>query len=465
MQMKDQHTADLSGPEQSSATSLPSPPPSPPSMTARRRSLFWRIHFWAALIASPFALLAALTGMLYVFTPQIEGVLYRSLDHVAPAARMRSLDQLVEASWIGAPDGWTVRSVVPPYTAGDSLRVSFSPFSTSATRRSDKTVVVYVNPYTTQMLGSLADADRFGSWAKELHSRLQQGDGWRWMIELAASWLMVMLVTGIALWWPHGQQKALPQSGASGRIKWKQWHGFIGVLLGLMTATVLSTGLTWSKYAGDQVRALRDHIGQTPPQVPRSLHSTAMQGAAPISWQAAWDRARAMAPDVRMQLTPPSTEHGVWRVSAADSSRPTKRFDLVLDGYSAATLYYADWRKQTVFAQATAIGIPFHRGEFGWWNQALLLAFAAGIVFSIVSGWIMVFKRRGGGALSLHQMLPRLLPRLLPGAWKSCSPLAWVTAALMCAAMPLLAVSAALLIALECGFALVQKPSTSIARR
>ena len=100
-------------------------------MTARRRSLFWRIHFWAALIASPFALLAALTGMLYVFTPQIEGVLYRSLDHVAPAARMRSLEQLVEASWIGAPDGWTVRSVVPPYAAGDSARVTTPSRTTS----------------------------------------------------------------------------------------------------------------------------------------------------------------------------------------------------------------------------------------------------------------------------------------------------------------------------------------------
>ncbi|MFD2272202.1 PepSY-associated TM helix domain-containing protein [Undibacterium arcticum] len=231
---------------------------------------------------------------------------------------------------------------------------------------------------------------------KKLHSRLQQGDGWRWMIELAASWLMVMLVTGIALWWPRAHQKAWPQPGASGRNKWKQWHGFIGVVLGLMTATVLITGLTWSKYAGDQVRALRDHIGQTPPQVPRSLQSAAVPGAASISWQSAWDRARALAPDVRLQLTAPATEHGVWRVTAADTSQPTKRFDLILDGYNGAALYYADWRKQTVFAQATAIGIPFHRGEFGWWNQALLLLFALGVVFSILSGWVMVFQTSPG---------------------------------------------------------------------
>ena len=27
-------------------------------LIARRKSLYWRIHFWAALIASPFALVA-----------------------------------------------------------------------------------------------------------------------------------------------------------------------------------------------------------------------------------------------------------------------------------------------------------------------------------------------------------------------------------------------------------------------
>ncbi|MFD2272203.1 hypothetical protein ACFS07_16300 [Undibacterium arcticum] len=94
-------------------------------------------------------------------------MLYHSLDRVAPAVTMRPLDQLVEASWIGAPDGWTVRSVVPPYAAGDSLRVNFAPFSASAARRSERTVTVYVDPTTAQMLGSLADADRFGSWAKK----------------------------------------------------------------------------------------------------------------------------------------------------------------------------------------------------------------------------------------------------------------------------------------------------------
>jgi len=432
------------------------------SALARRKSLFWRIHFWAALIASPFALIAALTGILYIFTPQIEAVLYDRLDHVAPAGAMRPLDDAVAAAKAAAPVGWALQSVLPAYNVDDTVKVNFAPVAAKQTEHEGhnhngpakaapaarpsfglpaQAIVVYVNPYTAEVVGSLANQARFSSWAKKLHSRLLQNDNWRWMIELAASWLMVMLLTGIYLWWPRGGQNALPQAGAKGRKVWKQWHGFIGVALAVMSLMILTTGLTWSRYAGDQIRALRDSIGQAPPPVPQNLQSIAQEGAVPLTWQAAWNAARSQAPDVALQLTPPSGQQGTWRAGSADRSQPEKRFDLLLDAYSGQPLYYAGWDKQTTFAKATAIGIPFHRGEFGWWNQALLLLFGIGVLFSLVSGWVMFFKRRQLGFFGL--------PRLLPGAWKTVSIGMWITAAVLCITMPLLALSAAMVLMLE----------------
>ncbi|MFN7835594.1 MAG: PepSY-associated TM helix domain-containing protein [Burkholderiaceae bacterium] len=431
------------------------------SLLVRRKSLFWRIHFWAALIASPFALIAALTGILYIFTPQIEAALYDRLDHVAPIGVMRPLDNAVAAAKAAAPAGWVLHSVIPAYSTGDTVKANFAPAAgkqsehdghnhgpakpASAARPSfglpAQAVVVYVNPYTAEVVGSLANQERFSNWAKKLHSRLLQTDSWRWMIELAASWLMVMLLTGIYLWWPRGSQKALPQADAKGRTAWKQWHSFIGVALAVMSLVILTTGLTWSKYAGDQIRALRDVTGQAPPRVPQNLKSMAQEDVAPLTWQGAWDAARRQAPDIAMQLTPPREQQGTWRAGAADRGQPEKRFDLLLDAYSGQQLYYAGWDKQTGFAKATAIGIPFHRGEFGWWNQALLLMFGLSVLFSLVSGWVMFFKRRQAGSLGL--------PRLLPGAWKSASIGMWVTTAVLCITMPLLALSAAVVVALE----------------
>lgn len=431
------------------------------SLLARRRSLFWRIHFWAALIASPFAIIAALTGILYVFTPQIEAVLYDKLDHIAPTGTMRPLDDAVAAATAAAPAGWRLHSVIPAYGPHDTVKANFAPAAANPSEHAShnhgpapiqtaprpsfglpaQSVVIYVNPYTAEAVGSLVNQERFNIWAKKLHSGLLQGENWRWMIELAASWLMVMLLTGIYLWWPHGNQKALPQAGAKGRAAWKQWHAFIGVALSGMSLVILTTGLTWSKYSGDQIRAFRDSIGQAPPQAPRHLKSLPQDGAKPLTWQAAWETAQHQAPDIALQLTPPRGSQDTWRASGTDRSQPTKRFDMQLDAYSGKLLYYSDWDKQTAFGKATGIGIPFHRGEFGWWNQALLLVFGMGVLFSLASGWVTFLKRRQPGSFGL--------PRLLPGAWKSASAASWLTAAILCVAMPLLALSAAAVIAME----------------
>ncbi|MEY5028179.1 MAG: hypothetical protein RLZ63_494 [Pseudomonadota bacterium] len=437
---------------------------------ARRRSLLCRLHFWAALIASPFVLVACLTGLLYVFTPQIERAWHGHLDSVQPQSQARSLDEAVSAAKQVAPEGWSLHSVIPAFAPDDSVRVAFtapmpekaqggghgghsghgagadnaqvkSPFLRPNFGIPARALVVYVNPYTAEVLGQLKESERFATWARKLHSSLQQGDGWRWMIELAASWTMVMLVTGVYLWWPRSGQSGLPQSGAKGRVAWRQWHAFLGVALGLVSFVILTTGLTWSQNAGNQIRWARDATGQTPPRIPAQFKSTVTEGAKLLTWEQALQAIRREAPSVSMMVMAPKGPEGVWRANQMDRGDPTKRFDLLLDAYSGQKLYYSGWADQTAFGKATAIGIPFHRGEFGAWNQVLLFVFGAGILFSLVSGWVMFFKRRASGA--------PVWPVVLPGAWRNVSPWAWLGGVFMLVAMPVLAASAVLVALVE----------------
>lgn len=437
--------------------------PSVAQVHARRRSLLWRLHFWSALIASPFVLVACLTGLLYVFTPQIERAWHGHLDSVQPQSQVRSLDEAVSAAKQVAPEGWSLHSVIPAFEPDDSVRVAFTaPMPDKAQGGGHgghsghgagagvaqgkpqflrpnfgipaRAVVVYVNPYTAEVLGQLKESERFATWARKLHSSLQQGDGWRWMIELAASWTMVMLVTGVYLWWPRPGQSGLPQSGAKGRVAWRQWHAFLGVALGLVSFVILTTGLTWSQNAGNQIKWARDATGQTPPRIPAQFKSTVIEGTKPLTWEQALQAIRREAPSVSMMVMAPKGPEGVWRANQLDKGDPTKRFDLLLDAYSGQKLYYSGWADQTAFGKATAIGIPFHRGEFGVWNQVLLFVFGAGILFSLVSGWVMFFKRRASGS--------SIWPVVLSGAWRSVSPWAWLGGAFMLVAMPVLAISA-----------------------
>ncbi|NJM43903.1 MAG: PepSY domain-containing protein [Brachymonas sp.] len=432
----------------------------PAQLVLQRKSLFWRIHFWAAMIASPFAVIASLTGLLYVFTPQIEAVLHGHLDTVTAQGQRLPLDDSVKAAQAAAPEGMRLKSVMPPFEAGDSVRVDFSPAPSSVSEqpkaashaghkaakehiehnRISRNHIVYVDPYTTKVLGDHAEMDRFNMWSKRLHSSLLQGDNWRWMIELSASWLMVMLATGVYLWWPR-EQSALHRSPSKGRMAWAKWHSWAGVALSVMSLAILLTGLTWSKYAGDQIKAVRDATGQASPSAPKGLKSTRVEGGQALGWEQIWQASRKVSPEVSMAMTAPRGSEGVWRITNFDRSQPTKRFDLHLDAFSAKPLYQSGWEQQTLFGKATAVGIPFHRGEFGWWNQLLLVLFGVGVLGSTVSGWVMFYKR--------YQSSRQWMPRLQNGAWRSAPVGAWLVAAVLLPLMPLLALSALFVIAME----------------
>ena len=427
----------------------------PAALRVVRRTLLWRIHLWAALIASPFVAIACVTGLLYAFTPQIEKAMYGRLDRVVPGAGRLPLDAAVAAARRAAPPGFVLHSVVPAHGPADTVRAAFLPPAApvghaghgapaDASRAPAflrpnfgvpaRATVVYVDPYTAEVTGVLPETERFANWARRLHSSLMQGDGWRWMIELAASWMMVMLLTGVFLWWPGSGQTGLPARGATGRAGWRQWHAFLGVALSILSLAILTTGLTWSRTAGSQIRWMRDAAGQAPPRIPATFASTVPAGGEMMSWEQARQAVVAQAPNVVTQIMPPAGRTGYWRANQLEKTgQPTSSFDLLLDAYSGAPLYRSGWAEQTAFGKATAIGIPFHRGEYGLWNQALLVPFGSGVLFSLVSGWTMFFKRWKRGQPAF--------PPSIPGAWRYASWWFWPMGAVLMLAMPLLAVT------------------------
>lgn len=445
-------------------------------------SVLRRVHIWAALIASPFALLAALTGLLYVLTPQIEAALYGHLERVPARDQQADLAHIVHAAVQSSSTSWTLHSVVLDDAPDRSVRVVLmpAPSSNPATAQAHQghpgyaavtapdaagevapkpaprflrnnagvpasALVVYVDPSDARVLGQQLQAERFSEWARALHSQLLIGDGARWAIELAASWMMVLLLTGLIVWWPQPGQPVIPPTGQTGRRWWRSWHAATGAAAALISVVILSTGLTWSQYAGGQIRWARDATGQTPPRIPASIHSAPLPqdpaATQPLTWDAAFHRVRNLVPGVAIQLMPPDPQRGelgVWRANHLDGSNPFKRFDLLLDRVTGKVLYDSRWQDQTAFGKATAVGIPFHRGELGVWNQLLLAAFGISVLWSILSGW----------ASALQRGKP-LLPKVLPGAWRHLPIWIWPVAALMLVAMPVLAASAVVVVLIE----------------
>jgi len=426
------------------------------SLSAARRAalhrILWRLHFWAGLIGAPIVLFAALTGLLYVFSPQIEGWRHGHLDRVPVTTPALPLDNQVAVALADTP-GSTLRFVVPAHRPGDTTQVYVTAphaHHADAGGGHDHGLptgrIVYVDPGTGEVIGQLAEMQRFKTWAKKLHSSALQGDGWRWVLELGASWMLVLFASGLVLWWPRSQAdggrgwKALIPRGGHGRATWRDWHATVAIALGLVLAVVLVTGLTWSRHSGERFRVMQQTLGQESTKVPKDLVSA--PGDGPLqSWQAVWNRARAQAPDIAMSISAPKGPAGVWRADNFDRSQPTQRFTLALDARTGATLFSSGWDEQPLLAQATGVGIPFHRGEFGVWNQALLAFAALAAVFSVVSGLVMWWKRRPKGRVAAPPLGVAQLRQAPVWLWAVLALLGW--------AMPLFGWSLVVLVALE----------------
>lgn len=376
-----------------------------------RRQL-WRLHGLAALLATPFIALALLTGLAYLPTPQVEAWLHAGLDR-APAHTRHlpalPLDRAVEAGEAAARTlhpGARLRAVRPPAKAGDSvqLRLELAPRTAGAAKPGPW--LVFVDPASAEVLGQQDAAARYGAWTSRLHSQLRQGDTWRWMAEWAASAMFVMLASGALLAWPLRHQPADKRLAAqhptppapNPAAPRSRWHRRIGWTALALSSIIVLTGLTWSQTAGQQIRTARDALGQATPRVDaQALSPRSPTAAPPMSWQEAWEHARAAAPGVALQISAPRHRAeglGVWLVTTPDASQPLERAELTLDASTGQVLQAVRWADLTAFAQLTALGIPFHRGEYGGWNQALVLAFALGAFASLVTGWRLWWRRR-----------------------------------------------------------------------
>ncbi|MFA5599659.1 MAG: PepSY domain-containing protein, partial [Phenylobacterium sp.] len=93
---------------------IPQPQPAEGAPGALYRA-FWRWHFYAGLLVMPILMLMALTGGLYLFKDEIDGLVYRPLLVVPPAATSTPPQAWADAATRAVP-GRLVQ-LVPPAEA------------------------------------------------------------------------------------------------------------------------------------------------------------------------------------------------------------------------------------------------------------------------------------------------------------------------------------------------------------
>jgi uncharacterized iron-regulated membrane protein len=199
----------------------------------------WRWHFYAGLFCIPFVAVLSITGSIYLFKPQIEAALDRPYDHLQLNAPAAGADLQVRAALAAVPGGQLAAYELPVH-ADDAARVLVRD-ATGDTQR------VYVHPQTLQVSAIVPERSRPMQVIKKIHGELFMGDVGSIVVELAASWAIVMIVTGLYLWWPRQSSAGsirfagilYPRLGAGGRMFWRDLHAVTGVWVSLLALFLL----------------------------------------------------------------------------------------------------------------------------------------------------------------------------------------------------------------------------------
>lgn len=405
-------------PAASSHTAIPAASAVPGRRPSGFGALLVRVHFYAGVLAAPFLVVAALTGLLYTVTPQVDRILYGDELQVARIGDVaKPLAEQVVAARAAHPGG-TLSEVI----VGEADATTQVVFSLPGLGERQHTV--YIDPYTAEVKGTLTTwwgSTPATTWLADLHANLHLGDAGRYYSEIAASWLWVLVLGGLVLWWrrqrdarARARRLLLPDLAASkGVRRTRGWHATTGMWIAVGLLVLSATGLTWSRYAGgtfDQaLDALDAHKpalsttlagGAASPATERGHHGGAVTGgtAAAID-PAAFDTVLRAARDDDLggpiEIGVPEDTATAWTVAQVDNTWPVHLDRAAIDPITGTIVARSDFANWPLLARLSKLGVQAHMGRlFGVVNQILLAALALGLLCVIVWGYRMWWQRR-----------------------------------------------------------------------
>lgn len=418
------------------------------------RPIMWRLHFVGGFLAGPVVISLAITGILFAWAPQIDGL--RFGDAMKPSsgpAKVALADQ-VKAAQATHPD-WGVHSVIPGHAVPGSNDLNTAvvmdpPGGEDGFSAPADAVDVYVDPATGRVTGEVAEADRSDTLFRGLHSNWLLGDGPRPLTELAGAWFLVSLMTGVYLWWPglrtRGTAAFAFRRRMRGRRQSKDWHNFIGVALVVPMFFVVVTGLTWTKYSGPRYETAKQAILQ-PPEAGGA--DTVLASAAPGSSAVANvdkvdRRAREVSLPTPYRITLPTDDRTAWKAASERQRFPVNRDEIAVDGATGTVSSRFDYSTTHWFNQLSTAGIAFHQAQlFGVGSQLFMTLLAIGVIALVAFGYRMWWQRRPRGGMGEPPPIR---------AWLRNAPLALLAIVLVLAwALPTLALSLCVWLVIERG--------------
>lgn len=428
---------------------------------AARYRTIWRWHFYAALFVMPMIVILSITGAIYLFKPQVEAWEEQSFAALAITGAV-SPDAQVEAA-LGKFPGASFHSYRLPRAEGDAAMIHVGLPEGKGMRD------VFVSPQG-DVVGVLDPEWRIMQVVHDIHGQLLLGPRGSWIVELAASWAIVMILSGLYLWWPRGRGAAgvlWPRLHLGSRAAWRDAHAVTGFWVSGLALVLLVSGLPWADVWGSAFKAVRAEMGwqkgaqdwtiggKAPVEEEHAEHdhaamadagghaghdSAAHAGHGPAGVFLSEVVAKAKGEDLAFPVvvTPPGVPGRfgkkavpAWTVRSDAQNRPL-RVTITYDARTARETSRETFADKHPIDQVVGYGVAWHEGQlFGLANQLIGVLTAVMLVGMSVTGFVMWRRRKPQEKLGAPPVMRS----------REAGKGVWVVLLLLAAVLPLLALS------------------------
>lgn len=321
------------------------------------RKTWLKAHRYCALtLGWPLAIVALLGAVLTVAKP-LDRWAHPELftATAATAALGASLQQARDALGreFGSVATYTFR---PPREPQDTLWVRV---------RGPWDGTVYFDPASGRELGRRGEHEGAYNLLFEVHSSLLLGDDGQAVLAAAAATYLVLLLSGLCLWWPVRWPPSL-------RIRWNAnvWktvfdlHSVGGAVLGLLIAVSIASG---AYMAWPPLRPLVSSLAGEKPSAPPKLSAVAA-GARGLSLDALVARAQAGFPGAmagHVIAASDASRPVRVRLKLADDPHPNGLTSVWLHPVTGDILAVHRWDQLDLGHKALSVVYPLHTGELG----------------------------------------------------------------------------------------------------
>ena len=423
---------------------------------SRAKSIYfmtWRWHFYAGLFVIPFMLMLSLTGLVMLFDDEIELAFHQDAIEIVASGEPIKVSQQLAAVQHQYPQG-TVTQFVPSKVPDLANRFSVS-------LEDGTSVFATVNQYTGEVVGEIPRSDSLYQLANDIHGTLLIGDWGDYLIEVAISLSILLLISGIYLWLPRDNASRAGflklRFGSGTRILMRDLHANIGGTLSFILLLFILSGLSWTGFWGgklvqawstfpaqmwddiplsNETHASLNHgseeempwnLEQTPLPLSQDKpaehvhqveeaseahdhskmgedHSQHVLSASNFSIDDVIAKAQSLG-FTQYKVNFPRSETGVYTVAAntmgGDIIDPTQDRTTYLDQYSGRILGEVTWQDYNLFAKTLAVGISLHQGDISIINKLLNALFCLAFILVSVTGGVMWWMRRPSGQRKL----------------------------------------------------------------